>query len=74
MSKILHKIKLHPIMAFMILIVFTIVLSGILSLFGVEATYSTVDSVTKSYNQELVAVESLFSLSGIKYIFSLVML
>lgn len=70
MSKLLNKIKLHPIMAFAILIIFTIVLSGILALFGVEATYNTVDVATKSYNQTLVTVESLFSLSGLKYIFS----
>ena len=70
MKKLIQKIKLHPIMTFMVLIVFTIVLSGILALLGVEATYSTVDPITKSYNQELVAVESLFSLRGLKYIFS----
>ena len=70
MKKILNKIKLHPIMAFAVLIVFTIVLSGILSLFGLEATYNTVDVATKSYNQTFVTVESLFSLSGLKYIFS----
>jgi len=70
MKKLLSKIKLHPIMTFVILIISTIVLSGILSLFGVEATYNTVDVATKSYNQTLVTVESLFSLSGLKYIFS----
>ena len=70
MSKLLNKIKLHPIMAFIFLIAFTIVLSGLLSLFGLEATYSTVDVATKSYNQSLVTVESLFSLSGLKYIFT----
>ena len=43
MSKIIEKIKLHPIMTFMILIITTIILSGILSFFGVEATYNTVD-------------------------------
>ena len=70
MSKIFEKIKLHPIMTFMILIIGTIILSGILAFFGVEATYNTVDMATKSYNQTLVTVESLFSLSGLKYIFS----
>ena len=70
MSKILQKIKLHPIMTFMVLIVGTILLSGVLSFFGVEATYNSVDTVTKSYQQNLVTVESLFSLSGLKYIFS----
>ena len=70
MSKLMDKIKLHPIMTFMVLIISTIILSGILSLFGVEATYSSVDVVTKSYQQNLVTVESLLSLSGLKYIFS----
>lgn len=70
MSKIWKKIKLHPIIAFVLLITFTILLSGLLSLFGVEATYNTVDVATKSYNQTMVTVESLFSLSGLKYIFT----
>ncbi len=70
MNKLKTKIKLHPIMSFFVLIIFTIVLSGILALFGVEATYNVVNPVTKSYNQTLVTVESLFSLSGLKYIFS----
>ncbi len=70
MKKISEKIKLHPIMTFLILIVATIILSGILSAFGVEATYKKVNTVTGSYDQILVTVESLFSLSGLKYIFS----
>ena len=70
MSKISEKIKLHQIMTFIILIVVTIILSGILSAFGVETTYKKVNSVTGSYDQILVTVESLFSLSGLKYIFS----
>ena len=70
MRKISEKIKLHPIMTFLILIVATIILSGILSAFGVEATYKKVNTVTGSYDQILVTVESLFSLSGLKYIFS----
>src|SRR5574344_2054892 len=70
MSKIMEKIKLHPIMTFMILIILTIILSGILSFLGLEATYTKVNTVTGSYDQTLVVVESLFSLSGLKYIFS----
>ena len=70
MSKIISKIKLHPIMTFVILTMLTILLSGLFSLFGLESTYNSVDAVTKSYNQNLVTVESLFSLSGLKYIFS----
>lgn len=70
MRRIMEKIKLHPIMTFMLLIIFTIVLSGLLSLLGVETTYNKVNPVTGSYDQVLVSVESLFSLSGLKYIFS----
>ena len=70
MRKIITKIKLHPIMTFMILIIATMVLSGLLSLLGFEATYSKVNSVTGTYDQTLVTVESLFNLSGLKYIFS----
>lgn len=64
------KTKLNPIMTLVILIGLTILLSGILSLFGLEATYNEVNPVTNAYDRTLVTVESLFSLSGIKYIFS----
>lgn len=65
------KITLDPIMALLVLIVFTIVLSGFLSLLGVQVTYNKIaDDVTVQYTQGLVTVESLFSLSGLKYIFT----
>src|SRR5574344_3089735 len=70
MKQKFNKIKLHPIMTFLILIVSTIIISGILSLFGLEATYKTVNTVTGNYDQTLVTVESLFNLSELKYIFS----
>ena len=59
MRKIMTKIKLHPIMTFMVLIIITMALSGLLSLLGFEATYNKVNSVTGSYDQTLVTVESL---------------
>lgn len=67
--RIREKILLHPIMTFCILIMATIVLSGVLTLFNVSSTYNKVSS-SGSYVKEFVAVENLFSLSGIKYIFS----
>jgi len=70
MSKIMEKVKLHPIMTFIVLIIGTVLLSGLLAFFGLEATYNTVDIASKSYNQTLVTVESLLNLSGLKYIFS----
>ena len=42
----------------------------ILSLFDITATYSTVNTKTNTLETTMVAVENLFSLSGIKYIFS----
>lgn len=65
------RITLDPIMTLLILIVLTIVISGFLSLLGVQVTYNSVtDNVTFNYTQNLIAVESLFSLSGLKYIFT----
>ena len=66
-----ERITLDPIMTLLVLIVLTIVISGFLSLLGVQVTYNTItDSVTFNYTQSLVSVESLFSLSGLKYIFT----
>lgn len=67
MSNKKNKVSLNPIMTLMILIVVTIVLSGVLALFGVGASYDTIKNST--YESNWVAVESLFNLRGIKYIF-----
>ena len=48
----------------------TICVSGLLSLFDVTSTYSTVNTKNNSLETTMVAVENLFSLRGIKYIFS----
>ena len=55
------KVSLNPIMTLMILIGLAILLSGILALFGIGATNLA--------EGNWVAVESLLSLRGIKYIF-----
>ena len=68
-KQIRNKVTTHPIMTFGLLILFTIVLSGILNLFNVSTTYNTLDS-SGHYNSVLVSVESLLNLSGVKYIFS----
>lgn len=67
--RIREKVVLHPIITFCFLILGTIVLSGILTLFNVSATYNSVSN-NGSYVKELVVVENLFSLSGLKFIFS----
>ncbi len=69
-KKIREKIVLHPIMSFLILILITIGISGLISLFDISSSYNTVNTKTNSLVPNLVTVENLFSLSGLKYIFS----
>lgn len=64
------KIKtLNPIMTFIILILVTILLSGILSAVGFETSYTKINALSGEYETNLVTVESLLSFSGLKYIF-----
>ncbi len=64
------RIKLHPVMSFIILVVLTIIISGILGYFDVGSTYLKANSVSQSYETVSVHVDSLFNLAGLKYIFS----
>ncbi|MEG2457281.1 MAG: AbgT family transporter [Bacilli bacterium] len=68
MKEKMKKFKLSPIMTFIILIFGTLLLSWILSLFNVQAEYSTVNTSTKELTNNVVQVENLLSLSGLKYI------
>ncbi len=70
MNKFKEKMTLNPVMTFLILILITIVLSGFLNLIGFEATYNKIDVATGELTATSESVYSLFSLSGIKYIFS----
>lgn len=65
-----QKIGLHPVMTFLILCLGVIVLSGILSLFNVQATFNQISTKTGEYQVTTEAVNSLLSLSGLKYIFT----
>lgn len=69
MLKRKKKNVLHPIMVFVILIIITILLSGILGAFGVSANYNTVNNLRKDLDSTSVMVTSLLSLSGLKTIF-----
>ena len=69
-KKLREKILLHPMMSFLLLTAFVIVLSGILDLFDASITYNKINLLTGDYDTTLVTVESLLNLSGIKYIFS----
>ncbi len=66
----LKKFHLHPVTAFILLTLLTIILSGILSLIGAQATYTTVNPVTGNIEKNLVVVENLFSFSGLQYLIS----
>ncbi len=68
-KRVRDRIILHPIMTFIVLIIGTIILSGILKFFNLSANYNKVKA-SGSYESVLVSVESLFNLSGLKYIFS----
>ena len=69
-KKIKNHIILHPIMSFIILIGIVIVLSGVLDIFGASVNYNRINAKTGNVESILVTVESLFNLSGVKYIFS----
>ena len=69
-KKIRDKIVLHPIMTFLILILVTVCISGLMSLFNITGSYSTINTKTHSLESTIVTVENLFSLRGLKYIFS----
>ena len=65
-----QKIGVQPIMSYLILIIIVIVLSGLLSLLDIQSTYYNISNVTHSFSPVTENVVSLFSLSGIKYIFA----
>ena len=52
----LKKFYLHPVSTFMIMIIGITILSGILSLFQMQATYNEVNINTKDLEPTLVAV------------------
>jgi aminobenzoyl-glutamate transport protein len=70
MNKFKDKFTLNPVLTFLFLILITIVLSGFLHLIGFEATYNKIDLTTGELVATSESVESLMSLSGIKYIFT----
>ena len=63
------RITLNPIITYLLIIGFVILLSGFLSLLGVSVSYNKMTS-TGAFVTTSEAIESLFSLSGLKYIFS----
>jgi aminobenzoyl-glutamate transport protein len=65
-----EKLGLHPVMTLLVLSFITIIASGILRLFNVQATFNKISSVTGDFQVTTEAINSLFSLRGLKYIFT----
>ena len=65
-----RKRTLEPVISYILLTGLVIVLSGILSIFNFQSTYSIVDSTKLELIQNTVAIENLFSFDGLKYIVS----
>lgn len=64
----LKKFYFHPITTFVLSSIIVIILSGIFSLFEMQATYSTINKYTNELEPTLITVENMFSISGLKYI------
>jgi len=69
-KKFHEKMTLHPIMTLIIMCGVAILASGILSFIGAQVTYNKVDPNLLEYTPTTIRVNSLFSLSGLKYIFT----
>lgn len=66
----LKKFYFHPITVFIFLTFIVVLLSKVLSLLQMQATYNTVNINTKELEPTLIAVENLLSFDGIKFMIS----
>ncbi|MEG1596688.1 MAG: AbgT family transporter [Bacilli bacterium] len=66
----LKKFNLHPITTFILLTIFVMIISSVLSFFQVQATYSTINPKNGALETVFVAVEGLFNYDGLKYVIS----
>lgn len=69
MRKRKERVILHPIMVFIILIIATLILSGILGTIGLSADYNSINTIRGDVDTTTVMVKSLLNLSGLKMIF-----
>lgn len=73
MKKFLKKFKkrqFHPVVTYVFLIFFVMLLSFILSLFNLQSTYNIINQSDLSVDQVTIAVRNIFNFSGIKEIIS----
>lgn len=65
-----EKQSMHPLMTYVLLIVGVIVISGFLSVLDIQSTFYKVNSISLNLLPQTEIVNSLFNLSGLKYIFT----
>ena len=70
MNKAKDKMNLHPVMTFLILTGVVMILSGVLNLLELQQVVYKVNPPTLEYSTEIASVTNVFSLTGLKYIFS----
>src|SRR5574344_453857 len=66
----LKKLFLHPITTYVLLIFGVLLVSFILSLFEVSATYSSINTATNSLEKTIVAVKNMLNYEGIRFVIS----
>lgn len=66
----LKKFNLHPVTSLIIMAVFIVFLSFILSRFDLQSTYRIIDPKTNELKTITVEVQNMFNYDGFKYIFS----
>lgn len=62
--------ELHPIMIYLILMIIVIIFSGFLHLLDAQGTFYKINAVNLNLTPETETITNLFSLSGLKYIFT----
>ena len=65
----LKKFSLHPITSFIVLILFVMILSSILSFLNIQSSYSKISS-SNELESVVVTVDGLFNIEGFKYLIS----
>ena len=68
--KKLKKAKIHPVTSYLLLIIGVIILSWILSLFNVSATYNSINVNTNVLEKTIVTVNNMFSFDGFRTMIS----
>lgn len=69
-SNLKNKMTLHPIMTLIFFIGLTIIVSGFLSLIGIQAVEYKINPNSFEFSTEIIKVSNLLSFNGLKTIFS----